>query len=129
MSRLDRFRIDDGRHLPALAIDEGSSFLHGRARYRATCSCGRMPPHPPGSREEAERAHARHAATRLGPERLGLRLAALALGMLVVWGTCYAAGRSLSDAKAVLGAFHLMGLALAFGLMVAARRFIAPTRG
>lgn len=128
MSRLDRFLIDDGGHLPTPAIEENSSFLHGQARYRAACSCGRMPAHPPGSREEAERAHARHAATRLGPERLGLRLSALVVAMLAVWGTCYATGRSLSGSSAVLAVSHLAGLALAFNLMVAARRFIAPTR-
>jgi hypothetical protein len=49
--------------------------------------------------------------------------------MMVVWGTCYATGRSLSDSRAVLVASHLAGLTLAFGVMVAARRFIAPTRG
>ncbi|PNG22441.1 hypothetical protein [Streptomyces cahuitamycinicus] len=133
MSRLAKlfnpFLIDEGRHRPTFVIDEDGSFLHGQARYRAACSCGRMPPHLAGSRGEAERAHARHAATRLGPERLGLRVAALVVAMLVVWGACYATGRSLSDSRAVLGASHLGGLTLAFGLMVAARRFIAPTRG
>ncbi|MET9776154.1 hypothetical protein ABZ023_18170 [Streptomyces sp. NPDC006367] len=129
MSRFARFLIDDGRHLPAFTIDEDNSFLHGQARYRAECSCGRMPPHLPGSREEAERAHARHATTRLGPERLGLRLVTLTAVMLATWGACYATGRFLSDSKTVLAASHLVGVALAFGLMVAARRFIAPTRG
>ncbi|GAA2439766.1 hypothetical protein [Streptomyces glaucus] len=128
MTRRSRFLIDDGRHLPVLAIDEDSSFLHGQARYRAACSCGRMPPHPAGSREEAVRAHAQHAATRLGPEQLGLRVTALAVAMLVVWGTCYAVGRSLSDSRTVLAVTHLVGFTLAFGLMVAARRLIAPTR-
>ncbi|MFJ7416743.1 hypothetical protein ACIQWZ_39030 [Streptomyces sp. NPDC098077] len=56
--------------------------------------------------------------------------------MLAIWGACYATGQMITHdqdfagvtAKTVLGSSHLAGLALAFGLMVAVRRYIAPTR-
>jgi hypothetical protein len=60
----------------------------------------------------------------------------LAVAMLVIWGACYATGQitaydqdlTCATAKTALGGFHLAGLALAFGLMAAVRRYIAPTR-
>ncbi|GHD52418.1 hypothetical protein [Streptomyces galbus] len=39
---LDRFAIDDGRHLLEVVIDEDASAAAGEAQYRADCSCGRM---------------------------------------------------------------------------------------
>jgi hypothetical protein len=58
MSRLERFRIDDGRHAPTLVPIEDASFLYGQARYRATCSCGGMPQHPPAAaRKPSARMH------------------------------------------------------------------------
>ncbi|MBD2829872.1 hypothetical protein ID875_21120 [Streptomyces globisporus] len=54
---LDRFTIDDGRHLPQLVIDEDASSAAGTARYRAACSCDRMQPHTPGTRDQALAAH------------------------------------------------------------------------
>ncbi|MGW0844299.1 hypothetical protein ACWD26_30000 [Streptomyces sp. NPDC002787] len=138
----DRFAIDDGRHLPEVVIDEDASTVAGTARFRATCSCGRMPQLPAGTREEALVAHLAHVQTKIGPSRgpqwlpVGARLIILAVAMLVIWGACYATGEVIAHgqdltgaiAKTVVGGSHLVGLALAFGLMVGARRYIAPTR-
>ncbi|MEW2493929.1 hypothetical protein AB0942_10320 [Streptomyces nodosus] len=140
--RFDRFLIDDGRHLPTYVIDEDASRATGDARWRTTCSCDRMPGHPAGTREQALIAHLAHVSERLSPvsapERLpsGARVVLLLLAMLAVWAACYIAGILLIQeadlrgmvSKAVLAGAHLTGVALAFGLMVLARRFIAPTR-
>ncbi len=49
--------------------------------------------------------------------------------MLATWTGCYITGQTLApDSKPILLGFILAGFALAFGLMVAARRYIAPTR-
>jgi hypothetical protein len=141
-SMLDRFAIDDGRHLPKVVIDEDASAAAGTARFRVACSCGRMPRQPAGSRDEALATHIAHVNTKIGPSKgpewlpVGARLVILAVAMLVVWGACYATGQVITHdqeltgatAMTVLGVSHLAGLALAFGLMVAARRYIAPTR-
>ncbi|MFD5342972.1 hypothetical protein [Streptomyces anulatus] len=142
MTVFDRFAIDDGRHLPQPVIDEDASTAAGTARFRAECSCGRMPQHPAGTRDQALAAHIAHVNTKIGPAKgpewlpVGARVAILAVTMLVIWGTCYATGQTVTHdqdltgatAKTVLGASHLAGLVLAFGLMVAVRRYIAPTR-
>ncbi|MEV4506654.1 hypothetical protein [Streptomyces klenkii] len=140
--RLDRFAIDDGHHAPRLIIDEDASSAAGAARFRTTCSCGRMPRHLPGSREQALAAHLAHVDTRLGPSRgpawlpLEARLALLFVGCLALFGA------SILGAAALVEALHLTGTAalsaraggvlvgfLAAGsLMVAVRRYIAPTR-
>ncbi|MEU3356134.1 hypothetical protein [Streptomyces sp. NPDC037389] len=139
---LERFAIDDGRHLPTIVIDEDASTTAGTARFRATCCCDRMPRHPAGTREQALAAHIAHVKTKIGPSKgpnwlpLGARIIILAVAMLITWGACYAAGQIVTHdqdltgttAKTVLGGSHLVGLALAFGLMVAGRRYIAPTR-
>lgn len=139
---LERFAIDDGRHLPKIVIDEDASTAAGTARFRSTCSCGRMPQLPAGTRDQALASHIAHVNTRLGPSRgptwmpLGPRVAILAITMLLTWLGCYAAGHLVVDeldfgttaTMAVLGGFHFVGLALAFSLMVAFRRYIAPTR-
>lgn len=140
--RFDRFLIDDGRHLPNYVIDEDASRAAGEARWRATCSCDRMPYHLAGSRDQAVTAHLIHVSERLapaaGPEWLppGTRLVLLLLAMLAIWAACYVAGVLVTQqtdltgaaSKAVLAGAHLTGMVLAFGLMVLARRFIAPTR-
>ncbi|MFE9679205.1 hypothetical protein ACFYO5_34675 [Streptomyces sp. NPDC006259] len=142
MLDLDRFAIDDGRHLPQLGIAEDESTAAGTARFRARCSCGRMSPHPTGTREQALAAHIAHVNTKIGPSKgpdwlaVGVRAGILAVAMLIIWGACYAIGLVVTHdqdltgatAKAVLGGSHLAGLALVFGLVVAARRCIAPTR-
>ncbi|MFJ2819122.1 hypothetical protein [Streptomyces sp. NPDC087294] len=142
MTVFDRFVIDDGRHLPKPVIDEDASTAAGTARFRAECSCGRMPQHPAGTREQALAAHIAHVNAKTGPSRgpewlpVGARVVILAVAMLVVWGACYATGQIITHdqgltgatAKTVLGGSHLAGLALAFGLMVTVRRYIAPTR-
>lgn len=138
----DRFAIDDGRHLPKPVIDEDASTAAGTARFRAECSCGRMPQTPAGTRDQALAAHIAHVTTKIGPSKGpewlpdGARVVILAVAMLVIWGACYATGQIITHdqdltgatAKTVLGSCHLAGLALAFGLMVAVRRYIAPTR-
>ncbi|MFJ2628988.1 hypothetical protein ACIO6T_37940 [Streptomyces sp. NPDC087532] len=140
--RFDRFLIDDGRHLPTYVIDEDASRSAGEAGWRATCSCDRMPYHPAGSREHALTAHLAHVSERLtpatGPKWIppGARLVLLLLAMLAIWAACYFAGVLVTQqtdltgaaAKAVLAGAHLTGMVTAFGLMVLARRFIAPTR-
>ncbi|MFJ8752216.1 hypothetical protein ACIREO_23210 [Streptomyces sp. NPDC102441] len=142
MPNLDRFVIDDGRHLPQMTIDEDASTAAGAARFRATCSCGRMSHRPAGTREQALGAHLAHVNTKAGPPRnptwlpFGARVVILAAAMLMLWGLCYATGQvvvhnqGLTGAAAMTlrGGSHLAGLVLAFGLMVAARRSIAPTR-
>ncbi|MFJ7258235.1 hypothetical protein ACIQWV_38355 [Streptomyces sp. NPDC098085] len=142
MLNFDRFAIDGGRHLPELVIDEDASTAAGTARYRAGCSCGQVPQHLAGTRDQAFAAHADHVSTRLGPSRgparlpLGARAALLTVAMLAAWGACYTTGQIITHnqgltgatAKAVLGGSHLAGLTLAFGLMLAVRRYIAPTR-
>ncbi|MGW5679197.1 hypothetical protein ACWEV4_29655 [Streptomyces sp. NPDC003860] len=99
-----------------------------------------MSQHQPGTRAQALVAHTAHAAAKAGPTRgpsrvgLGLRVTVLVMAMLMIWGTCYLAGRAIAQdftdaaAQASLAASHLTGLALAFGLMVAVRHYIAPTR-
>ncbi|MFG2978751.1 hypothetical protein ACGFYY_37915 [Streptomyces sp. NPDC048331] len=138
----DRFAIDDGRHIPQIVIDEDASTAAGTARFRAECSCGRLTRAAAGTRDQATAAHLAHAESRLaaarGPARLplGTRTSALVAAMLAIWALCYATGATITGhygltgttAKAVLAGSHLAGLALGFGLMVAARRFIAPTR-
>ncbi|HWU11560.1 MAG TPA: hypothetical protein VN520_35285 [Streptomyces sp.] len=137
--RFDRFLIDDGRHLPTYVIDEDASRIAGEARWRANCSCDRMPDHPAGSREQTLIAHLAHVSKQLspaaGPEWLppGARLVLLLFAMLAIWAACYVAGvlvtqqTDLTDGVIRAGA-HLTGIALAFGFMVLTRRFIAPTR-
>lgn len=139
---LDRFAIDDGSHLPEVVIDEDASTAAGTARFRADCSCGRMSRHTAGTREQALAAHLAHVSTKISPTKgpewlpVSARVVILAVAMLIIWGTCYATGQIITHdqdltgvtAKTVLGGSHLAGLALAFGLMVAVRRYIAPTR-
>lgn len=142
MTVFDRFAIDDGLHLPQPVIDEDASTAAGTARFRAECSCGRMPQHPAGTRDQALAAHIAHVNTKIGPAKgpewlpVGARVVILVVAMLAIWGACYATGQMITHdqdlagatAKTVLGGSHLAGLALAFGLMVAIRRYIAPTR-
>ncbi|MEU5445793.1 MULTISPECIES: hypothetical protein [Streptomyces] len=142
MRKLDRFVIDDGLHLPEIAIDEDASRAAGTARFYATCSCGRMPRQRAGAREQALASHVAHVGTKVGPAKgpdwlpVGARVVVLVLVMAIVWGVCFAAGQIVAHEygltgaalKAVLGGANLTGLALAFGLMVAVRRYIAPTR-
>ncbi|MGW1847714.1 hypothetical protein [Streptomyces sp. NPDC001966] len=66
---------------------------------------------------------------------LGARVTILVTTMLTTWGACYATGQIITHTQAlgttaatVLGCSHVAGLGLAFGLMVAARRYTAPTR-
>ncbi|MFI8944113.1 hypothetical protein [Streptomyces syringium] len=132
---LDRFAIDDGRHLPQLVISEDASTAAGTARFRAGCSCGRMTSHPAGTREQALAAHLAHVNTKIGPSKgpkwlpVGARLVILMLAMLAIWTGCYITGEVLADgSKVIVAGFILTGFALAFGLMVATRRYIAPTR-
>ncbi|MGA5202776.1 hypothetical protein [Streptomyces variegatus] len=139
---LERFKIDDGRHFPAVRIDEDASTAAGAARWRAACSCGRMPAHPAGTRAQALAAHVDHARTRLGPTRgpawlpVGVRIVVLLLLMLAVALACYFGGLALVEGYDLTGARAasvragsvLGGFASAFGLMVAARHFIAPTQ-
>lgn len=139
---LDRFAIDDGRHLPAFVIDEDASSAAGEARYRAACSCGRMPPMPAGPQEQARAAHLAHVKTRLHPSKgpawlpEGARIALLALAMLATFAASYAGGQVIIHDQDITGATAnlvivssvLSGYTLAFGLMVAVRRYIAPTR-
>ncbi|WP_433860311.1 hypothetical protein [Streptomyces kronopolitis] len=138
----DRFAIDDGRHLPELVIDEDASTAAGAAQFRASCSCGRMPSLPAGSRDQALAVHLAHVKTKTsapkGPQWLpeGARVIILAVAMLAVWGACYAAGEVITHetaltgtpAKAVVLGSVMTGFSLAFGLMVATRHYIAPTR-
>ncbi|MFI5987297.1 hypothetical protein ACIBEA_41310 [Streptomyces sp. NPDC051555] len=123
-------------------MDEDASTAAGTARFRAECSCGRLPRTAAGTRDQAAADHLAHAASRLavarGPARLplGARTTILVTAMLAVWAASYATGQALTDhygldgatAKALLAGSHLAGLTVAFGLMVALRRFIAPTR-
>lgn len=132
---LDRFAIDEGRHLPKVVIDEDASTAAGSARFRADCSCGRMPQHSAGTRERALAAHLAHVKTKIGPSKgpkwlpVGARLALLVLAMLAIWTGCYIAGEALADgSKIIVGGAALVGFSLAFALMVAMRRYIAPTR-
>lgn len=138
---LDRWRIDDGRHLPEYVIDEDASRAAGRARWRAVCSCGRMPRHEAGVPGEVMRAHLAHVTSRTGPSRgpawlpVGLRVALLLVVMAAVWVGCYAAGQAAPGWWALTGASAaaarlggvLAGWAAAFGLMVGCRRWVAPT--
>ncbi|MCW8383924.1 hypothetical protein [Streptomyces justiciae] len=141
-SMLDRFAIDDGRHLPKIVIDEDASTAADTARYRAACSCGRMPQQPAGTRAQALAAHLAHVNTKIGPPKgpqwlpVGARIVILLVAMLAIWGACYATGQIITHdqaltgaaAKGVVGGSQLMGLVLALGLMVGVRRYIAPTR-
>ncbi|MFI8287402.1 hypothetical protein ACIF84_30690 [Streptomyces albidoflavus] len=132
---LERFAVDDGHHLPQLVIDEDASAAAGTARFRAGCSCGTSAPHPAGTREQALAAHLAHVDAKLGPSKgpkwlpVGARLVILMLAMLAIWMGCYITGEMLADgSKLIVAGSILTGSALAFGLMVATRRYIAPTR-
>lgn len=140
---LDKFLIDDGRHLPRLIPDDDASVAAGTARYRAHCSCGRMPYHAPGDQELALTAHAAHVSSCLKPAKgptwlpMSVRIALLLAAMFLTVMTAFVAGQivvhraepSGVGAKATLVASQLAGYGLAFALMVAVRRYIAPTRG
>ncbi|MEW2434348.1 hypothetical protein AB0952_09205 [Streptomyces caniferus] len=135
---LDGFAIDDGNHRPKIIPDDDASVAAGAARYAAECSCGRWPRKVYDDRHQALSGHLAHVTSRLGPSKgpgwlpVGLRLFLLAAAMMLVWAASFATGhvigRSTSNSGLVLAAFHLLGLGLAFGLMVAVRRYIAPTR-
>lgn len=132
---LDRFAIDEGRHLPKVVIDEDASTAAGSARFRADCSCGRMPQHSAGTRERALAAHLAHVKTKIGPSKgpkwlpVCARLVILMLAMLAIWTGCYIIGEMLANgSKLIVAGSILTGFALAFGLMVATRHYIAPTR-
>ncbi|MGV9814726.1 hypothetical protein ACWDTQ_22835 [Streptomyces cellulosae] len=138
---LDRFRIDDGRHIPNLVIDEDATHATGQERYTITCSCGRMPNFNPASRDDALTAHLGHVGIDLEPPKggrmpLGLRLVLLVTAMLTIAVGFYLGGLAVIDtytladgqAAAVRAISMLTGLTFAFALMVAVRRYIAPTR-
>ncbi|WP_314223588.1 hypothetical protein [Streptomyces zaehneri] len=138
----DRFAIDDGRHLPEIVIDEDASTRAGDARFRAACSCNRMPRHPAGSRDQALAAHIAHVNTRIGPSKgpdwlpLEARLILLVLGCAVLWAGAFIGALTLADAVHLTGSAAagarvggvLTGFAAAGCLMVAVRHYIAPTR-
>lgn len=140
--RLDRFAIDDGHHSPRLIPDEDASSAAGAARFRATCSCGRMPRHRPGIPEEALAAHRAHVDTRLGPSRgpawlpLEARLVLLLVGCLVLFASSLLGTTAVTRYLHATGAASLgiraggvlVGFLAAACLMVAVRRYIAPTR-
>lgn len=139
---LDRFRIDDGRHLPRLQLVEVASAAAGAARYTAACSCDRMTPTAPGTHEQALNAHVEHARAYLGPARgpswlpWEVRIIALLVLMLILASGGYLGGLLLVDVHQLTGTAAqgahvggvLLGFTAAFALMVAVRRFIAPTR-
>ncbi|MFD8509678.1 hypothetical protein ACFV27_00830 [Streptomyces antimycoticus] len=139
---LDRYRIDDGRHLPEIVVDEDASTAAGDARWRASCSCDRMPAAPAGTRGQALAAHLDHVRTRLSPTRgpswlpAEVRIVVLLLLMLAVALGGYFGGLVLVDHYALAGpgamsvraGSLLGGFGGAFLLMVAGRHFIAPTR-
>ncbi|MGW0651324.1 hypothetical protein ACWD4T_21340 [Streptomyces umbrinus] len=139
---LDRFAIDDGRHLPDIVIDEDASTRAASARFRAACSCGRMPLHPAGSRDQALAAHIAHVNTRTGPSKgpdwlpLEARLVLLVLGCAALWAGAFIGALTLADAMHLTGTGAagarvggvLTGFAAAGCLMVAVRHYIAPTR-
>ncbi|MYZ38530.1 hypothetical protein GT002_26370 [Streptomyces sp. SID4917] len=136
---LDRYIIDDGRHLPQIVIDEDASTAAGAARYRSGCSCGRMLSLPADTHEHALNVYLAHIDAQTGPAKgpewlpVGVRVVLLALVMVIAWfvaGQIVAHHQDLTGASAVAvrGGSDLAGLALAFGLMVAVRRYIAPTR-
>jgi hypothetical protein len=127
---LQRFAVDDGRHHPTVVIDEDASTTAGTARYRVTCACGQMPPHTPGDEHHAYRAHAVHAAAVLGPAGTltGVRAAVLVVLLFLTWGAVYAAGEVVAAhyglGPLVPSLASLGGFAVAFAVMVAARRFV-----
>ncbi|MFI0742320.1 hypothetical protein ACH4PU_30240 [Streptomyces sp. NPDC021100] len=133
---LERYAIDDGHHVPEIVISEDTSAAAGTARYAARCSCGHVSHSPDGSPEAALAAHCAHVNTRLGPTHVGLRTALLFVGCMAVWAAVLtgsvqlAHGLELSHTaiKVATACGTLLGAAGAFGLMVACRRFIAPTR-
>ncbi|MGN7135493.1 hypothetical protein [Streptomyces pseudogriseolus] len=139
---LDRLRIDDGRHLVRLVIDEDATHAAREPRYRVACSCGRMPAFAPASRDDALAAHLGHVGVYLGPPKgprwmpVGARLVLLVLAMLVIAVGFYLSGLAVVDQYALVdtpaalirGASMLTGFTFAFALMVAVRRYIAPTR-
>lgn len=142
MPNLDRFIIDDGRHLPQPVIDEDASRGAGTARFRAACSCGRLPRLPAGTREEALAIHLAHVSARTGPSKgprwlpESVHPALLVLAMLLICGACLTTAQLIvhaqqldgAAAKAVTGGSVPFAFLLAFSLMVAVRNYIAPTR-
>ncbi|WP_328638400.1 hypothetical protein [Streptomyces canus] len=139
---LERFKIDDGRHLPDLLVDEDASAAAGIVLRRAVCSCGWKQDAPVGTREEAFARYLDHARTRLGPTRgpdwlpVGVRIALLLVAMVAFAMGCYVGGLAvisrldLTGPGDAIARVTAVGLAFsaAFTLMVAARHYIAPTR-
>lgn len=139
---LNRFAIDDGRHLPEIVIDEVASAVAGGARFRVGCSCGRIPQHPAGSRDQALATHIAHVNTRIGPSRgpdwlpLEARLILLFLGCAALWAGAFIGAIAVADVIHLTGTGAagarvggvLTGFAAAGCLMVAVRHYIAPTR-
>lgn len=140
--KLDRFLIDDGRHLAQIVLDEDASHAEGQAVHRVTCSCGYMPAARSTSRDVAYDAFLAHVSTRLDPPKgppwlpLGVRITILATLMLAVCLTGHVAGQALPGALSLTGvaaqaftvACVLLGIGLSMVAMVASRRYIAPTR-
>jgi hypothetical protein len=136
---LDRFAIDDGRHVPNIVIDDDASVLAGEACYVAHCSCGNRT-RPAIAKELALSAHMEHVDTRLGPSGgpdwmpLGVRLtllmvACLALFLATQFGaTLVIDHRSGAAANTIRGGAVVLGFAEVCVLTVAVRRFIAPTK-
>ncbi|MEU5476771.1 hypothetical protein [Streptomyces mirabilis] len=136
---LDRFAIDDGRHVPNIVIDDDASVAAGEACYVAHCSCGNAT-RPAIAKELALSAHMEHVSTRLGPSRgpdwmpLGVRLtllmiACLALFMATQFGASLVIGnRTGAEANTIWAGAILLGFAEVCILTVAVRRFIAPTK-
>ncbi|MFJ8676719.1 hypothetical protein [Streptomyces sp. NPDC093589] len=134
---LARFAIDDGNHRPKIVPDDDASVAAGAARYAAECSCGRWPRTVYDNPHQAITSHLAHITSRLGPSKgpawlpVGLRIFLLTAAMMLIWAASYATGHVIARStghSGLVAAFHLLGIGLAFGLMVAVRRYIAPTR-
>jgi hypothetical protein len=136
---LERFAIDDGRHVPNIVIDDEASVRAGEACYVAHCSCGSAT-EPAIAKELARAAHAEHVATRLGPSRgpegmpLGARLTLLMIACRALFlGTQLSATLLIDNhtgtaVAAVRAGAVLLGCVEVCVLTVAVRRFIAPTK-
>ncbi|MFF2378357.1 hypothetical protein ACFVUW_28605 [Streptomyces xiamenensis] len=135
---LERWAIDDGRHVPLIEDDIVTSVQEGRDVVVVTCGCGGMPAvsAPRATRLAPHMQHLRDSQRLKGPAglALGVRVALLMLADVGLFLLLQVAGDSIvphpHGLPAVLArlAFVLAGFAVAAVLTVSLRLYIAPAR-
>lgn len=128
-----KFSTSDGYHRLRVFDSKGVT-----SNFHATCACGEMERKECDTYEQGLIAYMNHLKGMIVEPKsihLGVRTGILAASMYVVWALCYGVGRMFvaphvegSVYTVVVVGFSLLGLFLAFGLMVTLRRFLDPTK-